>query len=314
MLTPQLTPQSMISEILSALPRIGQAVFCQPWMIRPSFHADVLVPQLLAARENPARYAGVNEDRKDNDLGPIYDYDKKTGIAQLLISGVIGKGLSSLDMECGGVCVDQLSQALDEIAAFKPRTLAVHLNTPGGTVTGVEEFAAELRQFADTIAPVHAYTDTQCCSAGYWIAAACDTFTAAPSADIGSIGVYCALFDTSRLYQEKGIDVTVVTSGKYKGQGYPGTPISQDYKDLVAADVARCEQRFYAHVATRRAAQITTEATTLAATGQPDLTPADHASAIMQGQTWMALDAPSALIDGFFSNRRRHLAALTSPR
>ncbi len=304
----------MISKILSALPRIGQAVFCQPWMIRPSFHADVLVPQLLAARENPARYAGVNEDRRDNYLEPIYAYDKKSGIAQLLISGVIGKGLDWWSQYFGGIEIDHLSQALDEIATLRPRTLAVHLSTPGGTVTGVEEFAAELRQFADTIAPVHAYTDTQCCSAGYWIAAACDTFTAAPSADIGSIGVYCALFDTSRLYQEKGIDVTVVTNGKYKGQGYPGTPISQDYKAHVAADVARCEQRFYSHVAGRRAAQITTEATTLAAAGQPDLTPAEHASAIMQGQTWMAQDAPRALLDGFFASRRQHLAALTSPR
>lgn len=303
----------MLSQIISALPRIGQAVFCQPWMIRPSFHAEVLVPQLLAARENPSRYAGVNEDRAKNELGPIYAFDKKSGIAQLLVSGVIGKGLSSLDMECGGVCVDQLSQALDELSAFKPKALAVHFNTPGGTVTGVEEFSAELRAFGDNIAPVHGYTDTQCCSAGYWMGAACDTFTAAPSADIGSIGVYCALFDTSRLYKEKGIDVTVVTNGKYKGQGYPGTPISEDYLALVKEDVARCEQRFYSHVATRRGAQITAEAASLLAAGA-ETTPADHASSIMQGQTWMAQDAPRALFDGFFSSRRAHLAALTSAK
>lgn len=303
----------MLEKLFSALPRISQAVFCQPWMIRPAFHAEVLVPQLLAARENPARYAGVNEDRAKEYLGPIYSFDKKSGIAQMLVSGVIGKGLSSIDMECGGVCVDQLSQALDELATFKPKALAVHFATPGGTVTGVEEFSAELRQFADTIAPVHGYTDTQCCSAGYWMAASCDTFTAAPSADIGSIGVYCALFDTSRLYKEKGIDVTVVTNGKYKGQGYPGTPISEDYLALVAADVARCEQRFYSHVATRRGAQITAEAASLLAAGA-ETTPADHASSIMQGQTWMAQDAPRALVDGFFMSRRQHLAALTSAK
>lgn len=301
----------MISEIISALPRIGQAVFCQPWMIRPAFHAEVLVPQLLAARENPSRYAGVNEDRAKQRMGPIYAFDGKTGLAQLLVSGVIGKGLSSLDMSCGGVCIDQLTQALDEISTLKPKALAVHFNTPGGTVTGVEEFSADLRAFGDGIAPVHGYTDTQCCSAGYWMAAACDTFTAAPSADIGSIGVYCALFDTSRMYKEKGVDVTVVTNGKYKGQGYPGTPISADYLAHVAADVARCEQRFYAHVATRRGAQITTETAALAASGQ-EITPADHASAIMQGQTWMAQDAPRALFDGFFTSRARHLAAICS--
>jgi len=300
----------MISEIISALPRIGQAVFCQPWMIRPSFHAEVLVPQLLAAREHPGRYAGVNEDRAKRRIGPIYAYDAKSGLAQLLVSGVIGKGLSSMDIECGGVCVDQLSQALDEITALRPKALALHLSTPGGTATGVEEFGAALRQFAETTAPVHAYTDTQCCSAGYWIAAACDTFTAAPSADIGSIGVYCALFDTTRMYKEKGIDVTLVTNGKYKGQGFPGTPISQDKIDHVRADIARCEARFYSHVATRRGPQITTEAAALAAAGQTDLTPADHASAIMQGQTWMAQDAPRSLLDGFFPTRAKHITAI----
>ena len=303
----------MPADFFSSLPRISQAVFCQPWMIRPVFHAEVLVPQLLAAREHPHRYAGVNEDRAKAELPPLYSYDKKSGIAQLLVSGVIGKGLSNLEMDCGGCCVDQLSSALSEIAAQKPKKLAVHFNTPGGTVTGVEEFAAELRHFAETVAPVHGYTDTQCASAGYWIAAACDTFTAAPSADIGSIGVYCALFDTTRLYQQKGIDVTLVTNGKYKGQGFPGTPISAEYKAQVAADVARCESRFYAHVASRRGAQIIAEAAALSASGT-EITPADHASAIMQGQTWMAQDAPRALVDGLISSRREHLAALTSAK
>jgi ClpP class serine protease len=301
----------MISEIFSALPQLSQAVFCQPWGIRPSYHTQVLVPLMLAARENPARFAGVNEERAKMRLAPIYAYDAKSGLAQLLVSGPIGKGLGLWSLYFGGCDLDQLSQALEELAALKPKALAMHFNSPGGIVAGTEEFAAEIRAFADNIAPVHAYTDTQCCSCAYWLAAAADTFTAAPSADIGSIGVYSALFDTSRFYKEKGVDVHLITHGAFKGQGYPGVPISPEYLDLVQQDVARCEQRFYAHVASRRGAQITTEAAAIAAAGV-ETTPADHASAIMQGQSWMAQDAPRALCDGFFNSRAKHLAAMHS--
>lgn len=332
----------MTPTIFSRLPRLSHTVFCRPWMILPDFHRQTLVPQLIAARENQAALASVRaeegreetaEERAarrhseyqaklctasenwvitpDNRRASIpYNMDARIRLAQINVNGIIGKGLDSWDMMCGGVCVDHIQQAMEHLAEFSPAALAMHFSTPGGTVTGVPETAEFIQQWSKDVAPVHAYTDTLCASAGIYLAYGADTFTAAASADIGSIGVYCALIDSSRYYKKLGLDVHLLASGWAKGQGYPGTAISKEYLEATRADVNLHASRFFSHVMLSRAGQIEREAAMIAATTDAEMTPADWAAQIMQGQCWTAQDAPACLLDGIYPNRRAHLAAL----
>lgn len=332
------------------LHRLSHLVHATPWMIIPTFHRDTLSPQLISAMQmrngtvayddgptenTPAEIQAqqdarliaftasaakkpdwaVNETNRRAEIP--YNLDKSTRLGQIVVSGIIGKGLDSFDMACGGVCVDHLTAALDHLAEMKPAAIALHFNTPGGTVTGVPETADYLAAYTQDVCPVHGYTDTLCASAGYYLAASCTTFTAAPSADIGSIGVYSAVVDTSAYYKQAGIDVTLCTSGKYKGQGTRGVPVSQEYIDSVQADVNRHALRFYSHVATQRGKQIRAEAAALTvATGTP-IDPADWASQIMQGQCLPASDGPACLRDALIPTRTahiKHLLASLTPR
>lgn len=322
------------------LHRIADAVFLKPWMISRAFHETVMGPQLFAAMEGKSPVvayddgpaaptpeqmeaaqnakliaaAGADEwavnDKNRRTWYVPYNMDKKSKVGQIVVHGIIGKGLDSFDMDCGGVDVDHVLQALEHLGELGAKAVAMHYNTPGGTVTGVPEAAEQIREFAEQVAPVHAYTDTLCASAGYYLASAADSFTVAPSADIGSIGVYCAVVDSSRYYKEMGIDIELMASGWAKGQGMRGVPVSQEYKDSVRADVMRHAERFWSHVAGRRGEQIERESAALTARSGTEVSAAQWAMNIMQGQCWTAADAPAALHDGLLRSRRDHVAAV----
>lgn len=322
-----------MQNIFARLPRIANAVFCEPWLIQPEFHQLTMTPQLLAAVENPARFHSSDEDgprdphARQRELNATlcavdqcqwlippeekracvaYNIDENR-LAQIYVNGVIGKALGSFEMECGGVCVDQITAALEHLAEYSPSNLAMHYNSPGGTVTGTQECADAISAFSESVAPVHAFTDSMCASAAYWMACAADSFTAAPTAIVGSIGVYCALVDSSQYYQKEGLFVRLISSGVIKGQGTPGVPLSEEYIAMRREQCADCADRFCAAVIGGRAAQIAAEA---AALPEP-LPPEEWAAQIMQGQWWYAQSAPAALTDGFHSDRRAHLRALT---
>jgi ClpP class serine protease len=331
-----------MSEIFSRLPRIADAVFNQPWMILPEFHLRTLVPQLLAAVESPDRYQSPlrGEERRnphakheafdasliaagqpawmikpeEKRASVAYNVDAQSGVAQIYVNGVVGKALDSLDMDCGGVCLDHVVAALEHVAEYSPTALALHFNSPGGTVTGVSEAADAITAFSRGVAPVHAYTDSMCASAAYWLACAADDFTAAESSYIGSIGVYCALVDSSKLYEDKGVFVKLISSGVYKGQGTPGVPLSEQYVALRKQQCQATAERFFRAVIDARGDRIAGEAAAVAeASGMP-LLPEEWAASIMQGQAWYAGDAPRALTDGFHADRRAHLRSLGGAR
>lgn len=329
----------MSQEIFSELPRIADAVFCQPWMIRPSFHSSVLVPRLQSAIENPDRHQPKHRAWDDDDsdydeeahakarekslnakliakqgewlvteknrkAALPYNIDSATMIGQVNITGIIGKALSGFAMSCGGVCVDQVQKAFTHLAELGAKKIKADFDTPGGTVTGVPECADFIAAFDETVCPVHAYTDTMCCSAGYYLAASARTLTASPTADLGSIGVYCAILDSSAYYEKEGLKMHRLASGWAKGQGMRGVPVSEEYLAFAKEGVMDHARRFWGHIIQNRSEQITAEAHSL------DRDPAVHAMEIMQGQDWAAQTAPKALYDALLPNRTAHLREL----
>ena len=81
---------------------------------------------------------------------------------------------------------------------------------------------------AATQKPVYAYCEDCCCSAAYYVASQANAVYAGPGAMVGSIGVYATLYDVSAMAAEQGVVVHVVKDGDEKGDGVPGTPITDD--------------------------------------------------------------------------------------
>ncbi|HEY1111125.1 MAG TPA: S49 family peptidase [Opitutaceae bacterium] len=117
------------------------------------------------------------------------------GTAVIPIRGVIGKGLSSLEMACGGADINAIEKAFNQANADPAvQRIVLAIDSPGGTVTGVPELA---RHIWDTKSkPVQARSDSLIGSAAYYLAAAADEIVVTPTTAVGSIGVVAQVRET----------------------------------------------------------------------------------------------------------------------
>ena len=168
------------------------------------------------------------------------------------IVGVIGKGLSPFECMTGGCDLNTLNKQIDAYAMdAEVSTIIFEVNSPGGTVTGVEETA---RKIAGLKKPTIAYTDSMMASAAYWLGSSADRVLASPSADVGSVGVYMAIPDMSALYQASGVNMVVIKSSAtpLKAAGIEGTSLSQEQIDHFQNEVDSIYTDFVASVSVKR--------------------------------------------------------------
>ena len=130
-------------------------------------------------------------------------------------------------------------------------------DSPGGSVLGLDETASLIFKMRSGKTPVNAFTDGMCASACYWLASAAGKHTATPASLIGSIGVILLHADFSRAYADFGIDLTVVTFGKHKGDASPYKPLGVQGKQTLQELVDDTGKLFVGAVARHRGVQVT---------------------------------------------------------
>ena len=171
-------------------------------------------------------------------------------IAVIPVSGPIGKGLSPIERLMGGADVDVIAGWLDE-AAENPAVEKVFLsiNSPGGTVTGVEELAAMVADFPK---PTRAFADNIAASAAYWIASQADEFVVTASSSIGSIGVYLIVTNLEEYYASQGIKFEVIAAGIHKAAGAEGMPLTAEQRAYLQSSVEATRDGFRSAVRNKR--------------------------------------------------------------
>lgn len=129
--------------------------------------------------------------------------------------------------------------------------IVLDVDSPGGAVEGVPELAAEMRRLRSKGSkPIVAVASAMAASAAYWIASQADELVVTPSGQVGSIGVYGLHEDLSKALEAEGRRMTFVSAGKYKVEGNPFEPLSEEakaaaqtkvdaYYDLFVGDVAK---------------------------------------------------------------------------
>ncbi len=225
------------------LTRIYSIIYETPWLILPGVHKNIqkqLEQYLQGNIQLPNIEVDENEEVEDNT-----DKEESPGkIALIEIDGIIGKHLGLLETACGGVDVDIISAQLDEVASHpEVEHVILYINTPGGTVVGVPELADKINEVSK-IKNVIAYVDVQCTSAGYYLASQANTIYAAPSADIGSVGVYAVYLDESLALAKEGLKVNAISAGKYKLTGASWKEMSKEEKEMLQKDVDRIYKEF----------------------------------------------------------------------
>lgn len=150
----------------------------------------------------------------------------ETTISLIEISGVMTKHGSS--MSDSGSTI-RIRQAVRQ-AANTPNidAIMIRIDSPGGTVAGTADLAAEIARAAK-LKPTHAYVEDMAASAAYWIASQALHITAnQPTTLVGSIGTYVGLYDRSAQAEKEGIRPVVIKSGQFKAAGFAGTEITDE--------------------------------------------------------------------------------------
>lgn len=236
----------------------------------PIGHAEAFFRTPVALREaelQPLLQARAHHMMRADFYDAVYDLEPKAlkldvqnGYAVIPIRGAIGMGLAEWEKQWLGMCdVDDVRELFEEaIASQSVKAIALMIDSPGGCVTGIPELASAIYA-GRTAKPILAFSRSVCASAAYWLGCQAHALYAAPSAVIGSIGVYTVLYDVSQLYKEHGYKVHLIKAGANKAIGVPGIEITNDQLATIQQRVDVMMTMFSAGVTRGRGGAVTAE-------------------------------------------------------
>jgi len=173
-------------------------------------------------------------------------------IAVLPLYGMIAQHGSMFLDWIGGTSTEQFAGAFAEaMADQKVKAIVIDANTPGGQVSGTPELADKIYR-ARGEKPIISVASSLAASAGYYIASAADKMYVTPSGYVGSVGVLSIHEDYSKMLENDGVKVTITRMPKYKAEGNPYEPASEEFLASEASDIGRIYEMFVGDVAKYR--------------------------------------------------------------
>lgn len=230
------------------------SLLSQVWAIEPR-----LAPVLLAVFERHLRGESWTEPvarmRPASESAPA-----PAGVAVIPIYGVLAHhaALVRRVSEPRGTDVEDIDAQL-LAAASDPtvRSIVLDIDSPGGSVAGIPEVAATIRQIRRD-KPVIAVANTLAASAAYWLGSQAYRLYATPSAMVGGIGVYAVHEDHSQALEREGVRLTFVSAGPRKLDGHPARPMDDETLARWQAKVDGVYEQFLADVSVGRGVPIET--------------------------------------------------------
>lgn len=160
-----------------------------------------------------------------------------TGIAVVPVMGALSRRGTPITDWLGWATYEGLAAELRGLTADATvGTIVLHIDSPGGTVYGVEDAAQAVAEAAKKKAVI-AFADGLMASAAYWIGSQATEIVATPDSDIGSIGVLAMHVDESQALAQAGLAPTLVTAGAHKAEGSPFAPLSEADRAAIQARV-----------------------------------------------------------------------------
>lgn len=215
------------------LPRILSSLCIDPWLIDGRMHqvlTDIVTAHAFGGEGEQEQHAKAEIYLPKGEKSSV---EVQGSIAIIPMDGVLVRKFSRVLNSSGVTSTDVLERTFRQVAEDDSiKAVVLYVDSPGGEVKGVPEAAAALRNL-EAKKPVIAYTDGQLASGAYWIASQATAIYASKSADTGSIGVYVAYLDKTRMAEMMGIKVELFKAGKFKGMGVAGTPLSEDQRALI---------------------------------------------------------------------------------
>jgi signal peptide peptidase SppA len=228
--------------------------YSRVWAIRPEKLAAI--DQLIRMRAAGEKFTAEEiRERIGADAGSKRPRASTPGTVALIpIVGVISHRMNLMSEISGpgGTSIQQLTSrfraAMDDASV---KAIIFDVDSPGGSVDGVPELAAEIYN-GRSKKKIIAVANTMSASAAYWLASSAGELIVTPSGAVGSIGVFAAHEDMSKALEAEGVKVTLVSAGKYKTEGNPYEPLSDDAREELQSKVESYYSSFTKAVAQNR--------------------------------------------------------------
>lgn len=170
------------------------------------------------------------------------------GLAWIKIRGVIAESDSQSPFAPPS-SASYISKTIREAAKDKNvKAIVLDINSPGGTVASVQDIYSEILSAKEQGKKVVALFRDVAASGAFYIAMAADKIVAEPGTITGSVGVIMQAGNVVGLFDKLGIQVTPITSGKYKDIGSAYRPMTEAEKALLQDMVNDTYSQFFAAV------------------------------------------------------------------
>lgn len=212
-------------------------VYSTAWAIQGRRLADIL--DVLRFQSAGGKLS-ADEIREYVGVQAAAPREQSAGAIQVLgLRGIISHRIEMMNdiSGPGGTSVEQFSQRFRQaVANPNVGAIVIDVDSPGGAVDGVPELAEQIRSARGT-KPIIAHANTLAASAAYWLASQADEVVVTPSGEVGSIGVFAAHRDISEQLAMDGERVTLIHAGKYKVEGNPYEPLSDEARGEIQRKV-----------------------------------------------------------------------------
>lgn len=144
----------------------------------------------LSVFDNGFLHEAVNKYSGKVDYN-AYDISYHGSAGVINISGIISRNQDMLAnfLGYGSASIENIAKDFQKLIDNEDvKSIILDFDTPGGTITGVNELA-EIIYNARGKKPIKAYVTGMACSAGYFLASACDEIIIDEMGQVGSIGV-----------------------------------------------------------------------------------------------------------------------------
>ncbi len=228
---------------------ILNAVYNQPLAILPEKLDEIrsfLALRVAGQEVPPEQVAQVVAGRR-----PI-NVQMAGRVAVVPVFGVISQRVGLLEQASGGVSTEALGATLDSLVADRDvKAIVLAFDSPGGSVFGVQELADKIRSLGQE-KKIVGLADSVAASAAYWLLSQTSEVNVTPGGQVGSIGVIAAHQDVSKWEELQGVKTTYITAGKYKAEGAPEMPLSEEARGELQSKVDHYYGQFVAAVARGR--------------------------------------------------------------
>lgn len=228
---------------MKAYPHIITKLFYEPLLITPLAHEALC--QLLESRMGAMQIGGMpmpDEPETPEDMPDEEDMAERGKVAIIPVHGTIVRYPEDIAMSKCGCSLEGLNAMIDAAEADPNiSTIIYDFRTPGGSATGVPETG---RKIASSRKDTIAFTASECCSAGIWLAAQCKKFYATGSSQVGSVGVVMKGLDMTAAMKKDGIKVNEISAGKYKTLGAPWKVLTGEERAILQAGVDKLYAQF----------------------------------------------------------------------